>query len=244
MSQPKRTERTAMSFKTKQDQVADILRERVISGVYGRGTKLKQSEIAEELGVSITPVREALHILEAEGYISGLSHRGLLVPHFVPAATQEIFELRLMLERDLTAHAVPNVTPEHLAELRSFQNVVSEISRGRDRLATRTANFRFHFRLYELAGRPQTLSFVRVLWAKYPFIYQELGGRRMHHIEEHERFLDRVAAGDRDGAVEAMVDHIRSGWNELHKHGWLNGEPPAPEHGDGGEDRRKLAGVD
>lgn len=212
-----------MTFKTKQDQVADILRERVISGTYARGTKLKQSEIAEELGVSITPVREALHILEAEGYISGLSHRGLLVPHFEPTATQEIFDLRLMLERDLTAHAVPNVTPAHLAELRGFQDVVSQSTRGLDRQATRTANFRFHFRLYELADRPQTLKFVRVLWAKYPFIYQELGGRRMRHIDEHQRFLDRVEAGDRDGAIEAMVDHIRSGWNDLHTHGWQEG---------------------
>jgi DNA-binding GntR family transcriptional regulator len=112
LAQTERTERI-LTFKTKQDQVADILRERVISGVYARGTKLRQSEIAEELGVSITPVREALHILEAEGYISGLSHRGLLVPEFVPAATQEIFDLRIMLERELTAFAVPNVTPAH-----------------------------------------------------------------------------------------------------------------------------------
>lgn len=210
-----------MSFKTKQDQVADILRERVISGIYARGTKLKQSEIADELGVSITPVREALHILEAEGYITGRSHRGLVVPHFVPAATQEILELRIMLERELTAHAVPNITPAILAELKSFQKVVTESSKGRDRLATRTANFRFHFRIYELADRPQTLNFVRVLWAKYPFIYQELGGRRMRHIDEHDRFLKRVEAGDRDGAVEAMVDHIRSGWNELQASGSL-----------------------
>ena len=230
-----RTERT-MTFRTKQDQVADILRERVISGVYDRGTKLKQSEIAEELGVSITPVREALHILEAEGYITGLSHRGLLVPRFDPAETQEIFDLRLMLERDLTAFALPNVTPAHVAELRSFQQVVSELSRGRDRLATRTANFRFHFRLYELANRPQTLKFVRVLWAKYPFIYQELGGRRTRHIDEHERFLDRVEAGDHEAAVEAMVDHIRSGWNDLHAHGGLAGGMEG-----GAEPGRRLA---
>ncbi|WP_374441644.1 GntR family transcriptional regulator [Stella sp.] len=227
-----------MTFRTKQDQVADILRERVIAGVYARGTKLKQSEIAEELGVSITPVREALHILEAEGYISGLSHRGLLVPQFDPAETQEIFDLRLMLERDLTAFALPNVTPQHLEEMKGFQRVVSELTRGRDRLATRTANFRFHFRLYELADRPQTLKFVRVLWAKYPFIYQELGGRRMRHIDEHERFLARVEAGDREGAIEAMVDHIRSGWTELHAHGWLDG-------GAGnGADRKAAAGGD
>lgn len=189
-----RTERI-MTFRTKQDQVADILRERVISGVYGRGTKLKQSEIAEELGVSITPVREALHILEAEGYITGLSHRGLLVPRFDPAETQEVFDLRLMLERDLTAFALPNVTPAHVAELRGFQQVVSELSRGRDRLATRTANFRFHFRLYELADRPQTLKFVRVLWAKYPSSTRSWGQADAAH--RRARALPRPDRGRR-----------------------------------------------
>jgi phasin family protein len=63
-------------------------------------------------------------------------------------------------------------------------------------------------RLYELAERPQTLQFVRVLWARYPFVTQERGGARLKNIEEHERFLMLIEAGNRAGAVEAMVAHI------------------------------------
>lgn len=208
-----------MAFRTKQDQVAEILRERIIAGTYPRGTKLKQSQIAEELGVSITPVREALHTLEAEGYITGLSHKGLLVPEMVPGAAHEIFDLRVLLERDLTARAMARMTRKALAELRESQARIVTLTRGRDPQAMRTENYRFHFRLYELADRPQTLQFVRVLWAKYPFINQEGAGRRTKQIQEHERFLQRAAAGDQEGAIQAMVEHIKNGWRELDSFG-------------------------
>lgn len=217
----------AMEFRTKQDQVAEILRERIIAGAYRRGEKLKQADIAAELGVSITPVREALHILEAEGYVAGTSHKGLVVPELVAEREREVYELRLLLERALTAAAVPWVTREKLAELRLFQRDVAEAQRAGDRRAVRTANYRFHFRLYELADRPQTLQFVRVLWAKYPFTVQDMPASRTERMRgEHERFLERVAAGDAEGAAEAMVAHIRSGWEELTESGVFQ-VPPA-----------------
>ncbi|MDB5413341.1 MAG: GntR family transcriptional regulator [Rubritepida sp.] len=204
-----------MAFETKQDQVAEILRERIISGWYPRGMKLKQFDIAQELGVSITPVREALHILGAEGFVEGASHKGLTVPHVAPETAREIFELRLMLERELTARALPRLDRATLAELRRGQLIIGALAGGKDRLASRTENYRFHFRIYALAERPQTLQFARVLWAKYPFISQELGGRRLKHVDEHEVFLSHLEAGEKDLAVEAMVAHIQSGWNDL-----------------------------
>jgi len=204
-----------MAFRTKQDQVAEILRERIIAGTYPRGTKLKQSQIAEELGVSITPVREALHTLEAEGYVAGVSHKGLLVPEAVPEAARELMELRVMLERDLTARAMPHVTRTAVMELKRIHARIAACAKAKDAQGARAENYRFHFRLYELADRPQTLQFVRVLWAKYPFIDQETATRRPSQLQEHERLLDRLAAGDTDGAVEAMVDHIESGWRNL-----------------------------
>jgi DNA-binding GntR family transcriptional regulator len=208
--------RPTVEFRTKLDHVAEILRERIIVGAYPRGAKMKQADIAQELGVSITPVREALHILEAEGYVSGVSHKGLVVPDLVAEQVRETYELRLLLERELTAHAVPRITREKLEELRLFQRSVVAAHGAGDRHAVRTANYRFHFRLYELADRPQTLQFVRVLWAKYPFTVQDAPESRTDRMRgEHERFLERVEAGDAAGATEAMVEHIRSGWKEL-----------------------------
>jgi DNA-binding GntR family transcriptional regulator len=165
--------------------------------------------------VSITPVREALHMLGAEGYVEAISHKGLIVPLVQPETARETLELRLMLERDLTARALERMDALTLTAMRESQRVIAQHARAGERRVSRAENYNFHFRLYELAERPQTLQFVRVLWARYPFVTQERGGARLKNIEEHERFLMLIEAGDRAGAVEAMVAHIESGWNDL-----------------------------
>ena len=205
-----------MPFATKQDWVAEIIRERIIVGAYERGCQLKQANLAEELGVSITPVREALLTLEAEGYVRGLPHKGLLVPALVPERAQEVYGLRLTLERELTAAALEGMTAPALLELQDLQRGVQRAVAEDDVRATRTANYRFHFRLYEQADRPQTLQFVRVLWAKYPFTAQDANRSRPSRMcKEHETFLARVKRGNIPGAVEAMIQHITTGWNEI-----------------------------
>ncbi len=206
-----------MAFQTKQDHVAEILRERIIAGIYARGDKLKQADIAAELGVSITPVREALQMLEAEGYVQGLAHKGVLVPELVAERQQEIFDLRLNLEQELTLHAIKNMAKTDLKLIQSIQKQLNEAIQNKDINAVRTENYRFHFKLYELAQRPQTLKFVRVLWAQYPFTRQDKTSSRPDTMrKEHEHFLEQVAAGNEAGAVQAMLDHIKSGWKQLH----------------------------
>jgi len=205
-----------MAFQTKQDHVAEILRERVIAGIYRRGEKLKQADIAKELGVSITPVREALQMLEAEGFVLGLAHKGVLVPEFERGHVEEIYQLRLVLEKELTIHALKALTPERLEELQRLQKFLALAIEARDLNETRKENYRFHFKLYEFANRPQTLHFVRVLWAKYPFTSLDQDIARNERMRlEHERFLSKVVEGDHDGAVKAMVSHIHNGWRQL-----------------------------
>jgi DNA-binding GntR family transcriptional regulator len=213
-----------VAFATKQDWVAEIIRERIIVGAYRRGEQLKQADLAEQLGVSITPVREAMLTLEAEGYVRGTPHKGLLVPELVPEMAREICDLRVMLERELTAAAVKRITPAALTELLDLHRTLVRALRSDDLQAVRTANYRFHFRLYELAERPQTLQFVRVLWAKYPFTAQDVKRSRPGRMRrEHELFLARLEEGDQQGAVEAMLQHIANGWREID-----DTAPPAP----------------
>jgi DNA-binding GntR family transcriptional regulator len=205
-----------MAYLTKLDHVAEKLREQIIAGEYARGEKLKQAEIAEQLGVSVTPVREALKVLEMEGYIVSQPHRGLCVPELDYDQSVEIFTLRLLLERELTRAALANLTPEGLKELKAAEAEFVRHTKAKDIFAARAANVRFHFRLYEMAKRAQTLQFVRVLWAKYPFNYQEQQATRFKQIaSEHEGFLQHAEAGEIDAAVEAMCHHIESGWQRV-----------------------------
>ncbi|WP_245801171.1 GntR family transcriptional regulator [Pollutimonas bauzanensis] len=198
--------------------MAERLRERIISGEYGRGDKLKQADIAAELGVSITPVREALKVLEMEGFVASVPHKGLSVPDIDPENAREIFELRVLLERDLVERAVARITKAQIEELREMHRQLSKLVKEREVYPVRVANVRFHFYLYEIADRPQTLQFVRVLWAKYPFNFHDDQAVRFKHLQqEHGEIIRKLEAGDKKAAVAAMIDHIETGWVRVSK---------------------------
>ena len=205
-----------MDYRTKEEQVADFLRERIISGVYPRGSRLKQAEIAEQLHLSITPVREALKLLAAEGYVSGDSYRGARVMPFDAEASGEILQLRLLLESQLVRAAVEKITAQDIAELRLLAQEFAQAFASGDRAIARGVNYRFHRRLYDIAKLPQTLHFVQILWARYPFdIINSVSGRGQEAVREHDDILGAMAAGDAPAAIFAMRKHIESGWEVL-----------------------------
>lgn len=205
-----------MDNRTKEEQVADFLREGIISGKYPRGSRLKQAEIAEELHTSITPVREALKLLEAEGYVAGDSYRGSRVVPFDAAASGEILQLRLLLEAQLVRGAVEKANSQDITELRQLAQEFEQTFKAGDRASARGINYRFHRRLYDIAAMPQTLHFVQILWARYPFdLINAVEGRGQHAADEHEQILSAIADGDLATAVLAMRKHIESGWTVL-----------------------------
>ena len=205
-----------MEYRTKEEQVADYLRERIISGVYPRGSRLKQAEIAEQLHLSITPVREALKLLAAEGYVSGDSYRGARVVPFDAGASAEILQLRLLLESQLVRGAMEKITTEHMAGLRALADEFAKAFTDGDRASARGVNYRFHRYFYDIAEMPQTLHFVQILWARYPFdVINSATDRGKDAVREHEEILQAVSAGDTSTAMLAMRKHIESGWGVL-----------------------------
>jgi DNA-binding GntR family transcriptional regulator len=205
-----------MDFRTKEEQVADFLREGIISGTFPRGSRLKQAEIAERLQLSITPVREALKLLEAEGYINGNSYRGACVVPFDATASKEVLELRLMLESRLIRGTAENIRAQDIVELRALADEFERAFDAGDRASARGINYRFHRRLYSLADMPQTLHFVQILWARYPFdLINAVAGRGKDAAKEHDEILDALSKGDASAATLAMRKHIESGWSLL-----------------------------
>jgi DNA-binding GntR family transcriptional regulator len=207
-----------MDFRTKEEQVADYLREGIISGVFPRGSRLKQAEIAERLQLSITPVREALKLLEAEGYVTGDSYRGASVVPFDASASEEVLELRLLLESRLIRGTVEKITTEDIAELKALAAEFAQAFDKGDRAAARGINYRFHRHLYSIADMPQTLHFVQILWARYPFdLINAVEGRGPGAAKEHDEILQALLGGDATAAMLAMRKHIESGWSLLKK---------------------------
>jgi DNA-binding GntR family transcriptional regulator len=211
-----RRDAAAAVFHTKEEYVADYLREGILSGEIPRGTRLKQADLAEQLGLSITPVREALKLLAAEGYVLGATHRGAIVAPFDRSAAAEVVDLRRLLESRLVVAAMRHMT---LAEMEQLQRLGQDFERAfelGDRNAARGANYRFHRFLYTLAEQPLSLHFVQVLWAKYPFdLIDQLPGRVGRSTGEHASLIDAVVSRNEESAAKAIRDHIDAGWREL-----------------------------
>jgi DNA-binding GntR family transcriptional regulator len=205
-----------MQFKTKEEQVADFLREGIIAGRFPRGARLKQQEIATQLNTSITPVREALKLLEAEGYVAGDSFKGAVVAPFDIDASSEVLNLRILLETQLVRGAVEQASGADIAELRLMAQEFAAAFDAGDNEAARAANYRFHHRMFEIARMPQTLHFVQILWARYPFdLINKLKGRVSRAATEHDDLLSAFITGDVAAAMLATRQHIEAGWHEL-----------------------------
>jgi len=205
-----------MQFRTKEEQVADFLREGIIAGRYPRGTRLKQQEIADLLKTSITPVREALKMLAAEGYVTGDSYRGAVVAPFDINASSETLNLRVLLETQLVRGAVERATAADIGELRTLAGEFAGAFDAGDNETARAVNYRFHHRMFEIAAMPQTLHFVQILWARYPFdLINRLKGRVRRAAEEHDSMIEAMIAGDAAAAMLATRQHIEAGWIEL-----------------------------
>jgi DNA-binding GntR family transcriptional regulator len=205
-----------MEFRTKEEQVADFLREGIISGMFERGSRLKQAEIAERLQLSITPVREALKLLEAEGYITGNSYRGACVAPFDASASEEALDLRLQLESRLIRGTLQHVTGQDISELLAMNAEFGRAFELGDRAAARGVNYRFHRHLYSIAAMPQTLHFVQILWARYPFdLINAIEGRGKQAAAEHDEIMRALVSGDLPAAMLAMRRHIESGYSVL-----------------------------
>ncbi|HTK02187.1 MAG TPA: FCD domain-containing protein, partial [Bordetella sp.] len=115
-----------------------------------------------------------------------------------------------------------NLQPADLAALGAIQEQFRACLKTQDYVGMRIANVKFHFRLYEAGSCLQTLQFVRVLWAKYPFGFQDRKDIRRFELidQEHQAVLDMLHAGDKPGALDYFKKHLTSGKR------WLDNSGP------------------
>jgi len=212
----RRASATVAVYRTKEEYVADYVREGILCGDIARGARLKQAELAAELGLSITPVREALKLLVAEGFILGANHRGALVAPFDLSTADEIVDLRALLEARLTVRAMRKMTLGEMQQLQLLAQEYEGKAAAEEVREAQAAYYRFHRYLFSLAREPVNLRFVQVLWTRYPFEFiARVPGRFGRAIAEHARIMDAVVSRNEDGAASATRSHIRAGWEEL-----------------------------
>lgn len=144
-------------LRTRQEIIAERLRDAILRGYFKPGQKLDQNEIAEMLKVSRSPIREALRTLAAEGLVEVIPHRGAVVAELSLAELEEILVLRGVLEGMAARLAVPKMDAERLKHLEA---VLQELTQTTDLDRWMELNHRFHYIIYEAANRPRLLALI------------------------------------------------------------------------------------
>jgi DNA-binding GntR family transcriptional regulator len=187
------------------------LRERILRGDYPEGEPLRQDAIADELGVSRIPVREALRQLEAEGLVTFSPHRGAVVSSLSLEEIDELFELRADIECDLLRRAIPKMTDEQIDRATDVLDEFQDALGAGEATRWGPLNWHFHAALYAPANRNFTMGVLQKLHQhsdRY-FRMQVLlahGGVRAN--DEHRAIIAAVARQDVKGATQLMQSHI------------------------------------
>ena len=153
------------------DLIANALRNAILQGRYKANQPLRQDHIAQELGVSKIPLREALVQLKAEGLVSFMPNRGAVVSELSAYEVDEIFTMRIALETKALERAIPNLSS---ADFIRAKSVLEILEKEKDRTQWSELNWEFHATLYQASQMPRLLNIIETLHnnvTRYLIIY-------------------------------------------------------------------------
>ncbi len=175
------------------------------------GTWLRQDDLAERLGVSKIPVREALQRMAAMGLLRFEANRGVVVPSLSASEAEENYALRRSLEPLLLDRALPNLSIVDLAE--------AELALSSESFSPTEANWAFHRALYRASGWQRGMAITEILHAAvapYVVLYTERLGGAKHSGDEHLAILEACRKGDRVRALGLLTQHLDAAAEVLH----------------------------
>ncbi|MEU7893194.1 GntR family transcriptional regulator [Nonomuraea sp. NPDC049152] len=200
---------------SKADYVYEALLEEIRTGRIPGGTALRAAAVAARLGVSVTPVREALRRLEKDRLISYEAHHGATVVDLGDEALEEFYGVRAVVEGLGARLAAARIGTAELAQLRRLhESMVADAAQGRhDLLGGKSEEF--HLRIADIGGPAFLGQQARAIRASFPvppgaslWLDVELAGRQ---LDAHERILRALETGDGETAEQVMIEHVRAG---------------------------------
>ncbi|KTS12852.1 GntR family transcriptional regulator [Microbacterium testaceum] len=220
------TEVTATGGHALVDEIAAKIRDRIMSGDIPIGAQLRQAELANDFGVSRTPVREALRQLQTGGLIEVLPNRGAVVRVPAPWEVREAYEVRAELEALAASRAVERISRAELARLREANQEMYDRSLERERrqdeptAAGRPQNDVFHITIAQVSGNARLARAIDEINETFPrnVSAQLLVGDDRHreeNFQEHVRIIDAIESGDAEAAAREMREHVRKAGEQL-----------------------------
>lgn len=221
---PKEKKRTMTGNRIAQpalyEEVAERLRQRIFSHELKPGAWVDEQAIAEQYGISRTPLREALKVLASEGLVNLKPRRGCYVTELSPKEISDIFPLMALIEGRCAFEATENATPADLEHLEGINATLAQAARDGDITRFFEANQDFHLAIQAITGNRWLLQVIQDLRKVLKLTRMHslsVEGRLQQSLEEHQAILDAMRKGDAAQAEILMRDHLRAGREAITK---------------------------
>ena len=193
------------------DVVFYTLRQAILKGELEPGEHLMEMQLAEQLGVSRTPIREAIRKLELEGLVLMIPRRGAIVAKITEKDLKDVLEVRASLERLSTKLACERMEEETIEELREAQEAFKAALRGDDITLQAQKDVEFHDVIYKSTNNLrliQMLNNLREQMYRYRLEYLKDGTSHQKLVEEHEAIIEALSRRDTEETTNIMVGHV------------------------------------
>jgi len=194
------------------EEVAELLRQRIFRRELEPGSWIDEVKLAQEYGISRTPLREALKVLAAEGLVTMKVRRGAYVTEVSERDLAEVYHLLALLESDAAAVVAERASDAQIKELQKLHRDLEAAAKDRDKFFA--LNERFHMRLLELADnrwRNQMVADLRKVMKLNRQHSLLKSGRIAESLAEHEAVMKALARRDAAAARARMQEHFRNG---------------------------------
>ena len=201
------------------DDIARVIRARIFDGTYAAGSYIRLEQLAAELGISVTPVREALFALRAEGMIDQQPHRGFVVLPVTGRDVTDVANVQAHVGGELAARAAARISGGQLRELTEIQDSLEDAYAGDDHERTVRLNHEFHRAINVAADSPKLAQLMSQITRYAPeSVFPTIEGWSRRSIKDHRRILTALSARDEKRARAAMSEHLAAGAMPLIDH--------------------------
>lgn len=201
------------------EDVARFVRRRIFNGTYPAGEYIRLDQLAAELGISVTPVREALFELRGEGLLDQLPRRGFVVLPFTDRDITDVSNLQAHVGGLLAARAAANITDDQLEELTAIHAELTDAYAANDGDRAVRLNHEFHRAINVAADSPKLAQLMSQITRYAPeSVFPTIEGWPDRSVADHERIVTALSRHDEEAARAAMSDHLAAGAEPLIEH--------------------------
>lgn len=201
------------------DDVARFVRRRIFNGAFPAGEYLRLDQLATELGVSVTPVREALLNLRAEGLLVQHPRRGFMVLEVTARDMADVALVQAFVGGELAARAAQRITAEQAGELTRIQDSLEQAYQHGDVDRMVRTNHEFHRLINVVADSPKLTQFMSGVTRYAPeSVFPTLAGWQELASRDHRRVIAALTSGDAEAARAAMAEHFTVGVEPMTEH--------------------------